>query len=83
MKIKINSNQLQLLTTSFYVIENGLLSMDKNIIAESGMPIYIVSMWVSSYNAEIRIGTHGGSGIAIALGRKLFPNARIYSAKPA
>lgn len=83
MKLKINKSQFQLLTNNFVIIEDGLLSLDKNIITESGMPVYIVSMWVSSYNAEIRIGTHSGSGGAMAIVRKLFPSARVYSARSA
>jgi len=38
---------------------------------------------MSSYPAEIRIGTNMGSGGAMAIARKLFPNARIFSAKSA
>ena len=83
MKYKVNEHQLDLLNQNFILIEDGLLSLDKNIITESGMPQYLVSMGVSSYSAEIRIGTYGGTGTALAIARKLFPSARIYSAKPA
>lgn len=83
MNYRISKHELELLKQNSILIEDGLLSSNKNIIAESGMPIYIVSLWVASYNAEIRIGTHGGSGIAMAIARKLFPHGRIYSAKSA
>ncbi|WP_141107245.1 hypothetical protein [Lutibacter flavus] len=58
-------------------------SNETNLIKEGGTPEYLVSLWISSYPAEIRIGTNMGSGGAMAIARKLFPNARVYSAKSA
>lgn len=83
MRYKVSEHQLDLLNQNFMLIEDGLLSLDENIITESGMPLYIVSMWVGAYSAEVRIGTHGGTGTALAIARKLFPSARVYSAKSA
>lgn len=83
MKILINKHQLQLLTNNFVIIESGGLGNKSNLINEGRNPEYLVSMLVSSYYAQIRITTSSGSGGAMAIARKLFPNARIYSAKSA
>ncbi|SNR33810.1 hypothetical protein SAMN04488111_0510 [Lutibacter flavus] len=83
MKLIINTHQLDLLSSNFVIVEDGLHSNETNLIKEGGTPEYLVSLWISSYPAEIRIGTNMGSGGAMAIARKLFPNARVYSAKSA
>ena len=83
MRYKLSPEQFNLLNQNFMLIENGLLSLDENMLSESSMREYIVSMWISSYPAEIRIGTHGGSGTAMEICRRLFPKAKIFSAKSA
>ena len=84
MRILINSEQLKLIIDGFTIVEgHGLVQNEKNLILEGGAPEYLVSLWISSYPAEIRIGTNMGSGGAMAIARKLFPNARIISAKKA
>lgn len=84
MRILINSNQFILLTNNFVIVEGlGLVENRKNLIQEGGAPEYLVSLWISSYPAEIRIGTNMGSGGAMAICRKLFPSARIISARSA
>jgi hypothetical protein len=83
MRYKVTEHQLDLLNQNFILIEDGLLLLNESMILESSMPQYIVSMWVSSYPVEIRIGTHSGNGGAMAICRKLFKNARIFSAKSA
>ena len=82
MRIHINLKQLKLLTDRFTITENGLMPLSENLITES-MPQYIVSMWISAYPVEVRIGTTTGSGGAMAVARKLFKNARVYSARSA
>ena len=82
MVYKVSPKHLNLLS-QFTLTEHGFVSLDENMLSESSMPIYIVSMWVSSFPVEIRIGTHGGSGTALAVARKLFPKCRAYSAKSA
>ncbi|SNR32635.1 hypothetical protein SAMN06265371_101294 [Lutibacter agarilyticus] len=75
---------MDLLTSNFVIVEgNGLYNYETNLIKEGGTPEYLVSLWISSYPAEIRIGTNMGSGGAMAIARKLFPSARIFSAKKA
>ena len=81
MRYKVSKHQLKLLNQNFILIEDGLLSLDENIIKESSMPQYIVSMWIAAYPIEIRIGTNMGSGGAMAIARKLFPKSRVYSAR--
>ena len=83
MRYKVTEHQLKLLNQNFILIEGGLLSLDDNIIKESSMPQYIVSMWIAGYPVELRIGTNMGSGGAMAVTGKLFPKARIYSVKSA
>ena len=83
MKYIITQNQLKLLNQNFVIFEEGLSSLEKNMISESGMPVYIVSMWIAGYTVEIRIGTTTGSGGAITIARKMFPKANVYSAKSA
>jgi hypothetical protein len=80
MKYKISPQQLKLLN-KFTIVENGLIPM--NLIQEGRIPEYLVSMWISSYPFELRVGTQGGSGIAMQICRRLFPKARIISAKSA
>ena len=82
MRYKVSPKHLNLLS-QFTLTEDGFVPLDENMLSESSMPQYIVSMWVSSYPVEIRIGTHSGSGGAMAICRKLFKNARVYSAKSA
>jgi len=84
MRILINPDQLKLLTDRFTIVEDhGLIENEENLVLEGGAPEYLVSLWISSYPAEIRIGTNMGSGGAMAIARKLFPNARVFSAKSA
>lgn len=83
MKYKISEQQFSLLSKNLLIIEGGLSPIKRNIIKESSMREYLVSMWISSYPAEIRIGTNMGSGGAMAIARKLFPHARVFSAKSA
>lgn len=84
MRILINSEQLKLIIDGFTIVEgHGLVQNEKNLIQEGGTPEYLVSIWISSYPAEIRVGTNMGSGGAMAICKKLFPNARIISAKKA
>jgi hypothetical protein len=84
MKILINTNQLNLLASNFVIVEdNGLYNYKTNLIKEGGMPRYLVSLWISSYPAEIIIGTNMGSGGAMLVARMLFPKARVISARSA
>jgi hypothetical protein len=82
MRYKLSPKHLNLLK-EFTLTEDGLVPLDETLITEYSMPQYIVSMWISAYPVEIRIGTHSGSGGAMAICRKLFPSARIISAKKA
>ncbi|MBT8318059.1 MAG: hypothetical protein HKP59_10585 [Lutibacter sp.] len=84
MRILINPKQLSLLTSHFHIVEgHGLIENKENLILEGRTPEYLVSLWISSYPAEIRIGTNMGSGGAMAIARKLFPSSRVFSAKKA
>lgn len=81
MRYKVSEHQLDLLNQNFMLIEDGLLLLDEIPLLESSMPHYNVSMWIAGYAAEIRIGTTTGSGGAMAIARKMFPKANVYSAK--
>lgn len=83
MRYKVTEHQLKLLNQNCMLIEGGLLPLDENMINESSTPEYMVSMWIAAYPVEIRIGTNMGSGGAMAVARKLFPKARVYSARSA
>ena len=83
MRIRINPDQLKLLSDGFTIVEGQRLIENKNLMLEGRTPEYLVGIWISSYPAEIRVGTNMGSGGAMAICRKLFPNARIISAKKA
>ena len=81
MKYRISEHQLKLMN-QFTITEGGLIPLGENLITES-MPVYIVSMWVGGYPIELKIGTNTGSGGAMAVARKLFKSATVYSAKSA
>ena len=84
MRILINPNQLSLLTSNYHIVEGqGLVQNEKKLMLEGRIPEYKVSLWISSYPAEIRIGTNGGGSMAMIIARKLFPHARIISVRPA
>ena len=83
MRYKISPKQLELLKSNFILTEGGLSPLKRYLLIESSAPEYLVSMWISAYPVEIRIGTNMGSGGAMAVARKLFPSARVYSARKA
>lgn len=83
MKYYISENQFILLKQNFILIEDGVIPSCSNLVKESSKREYLVSLWISSYSAEIRVGTDMGCGGAMLIARKLFPRARVFSAKPA
>lgn len=82
MRYKVSQHQFNLLN-QFTLTEEGFVPLDENLITESSIPQYVVSMWIAGYTVEIRIGTNMGSGGAMAICKKMFPKARVYSAKSA
>jgi|GEM_PF-2824457 len=83
MKLIINPNQLDLLTNNFHIIEGkGLSQNGKNLINESRLKEYLVSVWFQGMPAEIRIGAYTASS-ALAIARLMFPKANVTgSVKP-
>jgi hypothetical protein len=71
MKILINTHQLDLLTSNCHISEDGLTQNGQNLITESKIPVYSVSIYVQGQPAEIRIGAYS-SGAALSIARKLF-----------
>jgi len=77
MKIIINNDQFKLLTNNFRIIEgNGLCLIGPNLINESRMKEYLVSIWFQGMPAEIRIGAHS-SASALSIVRSMFPKANV------
>ena len=80
MKILITNDQLQILTSQFYLIEGrGLVKDNIDLITESRMKEYLVKVIVNGMLAQIRVGAFNGTS-ALAVVRNLFPNCRITGA---
>lgn len=75
MNIKINKHQLNLLEERF-CIKNGILVENTNIICESGMKEFLVTIIIGGYFAKVRVFC-SSSASAIQIVSKLFPNARV------
>jgi len=70
MRILINSKQLKLFNR-FTITKNGLHHNDTNLIQESRLPTYLVSLYVQGHPCELRIGAYSSSA-ALGIARKLF-----------
>jgi hypothetical protein len=81
MKLIINPSQLDLLTANFHIIEGKGLSPKNgtNLINESRLKEYLVSVWFQGMPAEIRIGAYTSSS-ALAIARLMFPKANVTGA---
>ena len=77
MRIRINSDQLNLLIDGFTIIEGyGLIENEKNLIQESRMPEYLVAMIVQGQPMAIRISGYT-QGSVLRIARTLFKNVTI------
>jgi len=76
MKVLINKEQLQLLTSNFHLIEGkGWVQNGTDLITESRMKEYLVKVIINGWLAQIRIGAYNGTN-AMMIAKKLFPKAR-------
>ena len=73
MKLIINPNQLQLLTSNYLLTEQGLVENGSDLITEYRMKEYLVKVIVSGLIAQIRVGANNGTN-AILIVKKLFPH---------
>jgi len=83
MKLIINPSQFDLLTNNFHIIEGkGLCPNGKNLINESKLKEYLVSIWFQGMLAEVRIGAYTATS-ALSIARLMFPKAKVTgSVKP-
>jgi len=75
MKLKINRAQLQVLTSNFIIVEDGVCYDDTNLITES-MKQFKVKMFFGSWLTEIMVGAHSPAS-AMKIAKLMFPKARI------
>jgi hypothetical protein len=72
MKLLINPIQLNLLTSSFHLIEGyGWCHEDSKLIKESKLPEYLVSILVQGQPAEIRISGYSRASV-LSIAKNLF-----------
>jgi len=76
MKIRINTHQLDLLTSNFVIVEGlGLQSNDTNLITES-LKRWRIKMYVNGMECELDVGS-SSSGTALAVVKNLFKSALV------
>ena len=76
MKLLINHDQLKLLK-NFHLIEgNGLTQNGNELITESKMKEFLVSIIINGWFAQIRVGAQSGASSLFVV-KKLFPSARV------
>jgi hypothetical protein len=71
MKILINTHQLELLSSMFVIVEEGLNTKGTNLITES-LKEYKVRILFNGWISEIRIGASSASS-ALAIAKLMFP----------
>jgi len=76
MKYKISPQQFKLLDGFTIVQNHGLVQNGDNLIKESKMPEYLVTMYVLGHPAKIRISGFS-RGAVLSIAKALFPRATI------
>jgi hypothetical protein len=75
MKYKISQHQFTKLRKNYILIGGGLSPINGNVITESRLKEFLVSVIINGFFAQIRVGAHNGVS-SLSVVKKLFPQAR-------